>query len=76
VLGEIARLQPGVTEIHIQPAIDSPEVRTLGSVADGWIDDLAFAVDPALRDALRGAGATLIGYRSLRDAMRAVPASR
>jgi len=29
-----------------------------------------------LRDALRSADARLIGYRSLRDAMRAVPASR
>ena len=76
VLGEIAQLQPGVTEIHIQPAIDSPEVRALGAVSTGWIDDLALAHDPLLRNALRDAGATLIGYRSLRDAMRAVSASR
>ncbi len=34
-----ARLQPGVTEIHVQPAIDTPEVRALTDRGTGWIDD-------------------------------------
>jgi predicted glycoside hydrolase/deacetylase ChbG (UPF0249 family) len=63
-------LQPGVTEIHIQPAIDTPEVRALTPVAEQWIDDLALALDPALAAAIERAGATLIGYRQLRTTMR------
>ena len=30
-----ATLQPGVTEIHVQPAIDTPEVRALTDAAPG-----------------------------------------
>jgi predicted glycoside hydrolase/deacetylase ChbG (UPF0249 family) len=71
VLAAIDSLAPGVTEIHIQPAIDSPEVRELSPSADQWIDDLELALDPDLRDRLDAAGAVLIGYRELRTAMRA-----
>ena len=72
VLDALARLEPGVTELHIQPAIDTPEVRALTGNADAWIDDLEFATEgPDLRSALDTAGATLIGYRELRAAMRA-----
>lgn len=66
----LERLAPGVTEIHIQPSIDSPEVRALTDVADRWIDDLALAVDPGLPARLDQSGAVLIGYRELRAAMR------
>ena len=72
VLDSIRQLQPGVTEIHVQPAIDTPEVRALGDVASGWIDDLALVTtDDVLRTAIADSGAILIGYRELRDAMRA-----
>ena len=67
----LANLPAGVTEIHIQPAIDSPEVRGFSAAAEAWIDDLALALDPALPAQLDAAGATTIGYRELRDAMRA-----
>jgi len=71
VMRSIASLQPGVTEIHVQPVIDSPEVRAVGAVTQGWIDDLDLVTSHALRDALSRAGAVLIGYREIRDAMRA-----
>lgn len=72
VLDALANLQPGVTEIHIQPAIDTPEVRALGKDAEGWIDDYVFATENTeLKSALEQSGAVLIGYRTLRDAMRA-----
>ena len=72
VFAAIANLQPGVTEIHVQPAIDTPEVRALGGVADGWIDDLELVTaNQELRQAVSDSGAILIGYRELRDAMRA-----
>jgi len=69
----VRNLQPGVTEIHVQPAIDTDEVRTLaGDAADGWVDDLDLVVnDGELRRLLRESGAVLIGYRQLRDAQRA-----
>jgi hypothetical protein len=67
----IMSLQPGVTEVHVQPAIDTPEVRALTASADGWIDDhLLATADAELRALLDDCGATLIGYRALKDAMR------
>jgi len=72
VYDAIARLPPGVTEIHVQPAVDTPEVRALSTSAPGWIDDYELAVnDPHLRNLLEDCGAVLIGYRELRDVMRA-----
>ncbi|MBU3688469.1 MAG: hypothetical protein B7C54_12110 [Acidimicrobiales bacterium mtb01] len=73
VYAAISSLPAGVSEIHVQPAIDTAEVRALaGDVADGWIDDLDLVVnDSVLRNLLRESGAVLIGYRELRAAMRA-----
>jgi predicted glycoside hydrolase/deacetylase ChbG (UPF0249 family) len=71
VEGAVATLQPGVTEIHVQPAADTPEVRALTPAAQGWVDDLELILDPRLADAVTRAGALLVGYRDLRDAMRA-----
>jgi chitin disaccharide deacetylase len=72
VYDEIRTLQPGVTEIHVQPAIDTLEVRALTDAAPGWIDDFDLVTnDPKLEKLLADSGATLIGYRQLRDAMRA-----
>jgi len=71
VLSALASLEPGVTEIHVQPSIDTAEVRALGEVATGWIDDLSLATSDELRNAVTASGAVLIGYRELRDAMRA-----
>lgn len=68
----VETLQPGVTEIHVQPSIDTPEVRALSDAAAGWIDDLALVTaDDHLRRLIAESGAILIGYRELRDAMRA-----
>jgi hypothetical protein len=70
ILNSIASLEPGVTEIHIQPAVDTPEVRALTDFADGWIDDHRVTVDGTLSEAVRESGAVLIGYRDLRELMR------
>ena len=70
VLSALGALEPGVTEIHVQPSIDTAEVRALGDVATGWIDDLALTTSDELRNAVTASGAVLIGYRALRDAMR------
>ena len=72
VYDAISNLAPGVTEIHVQPTIDSPEVRAISESAQGWIDDLALVTtDQHLRDLLAASGAKVIGYRHLRDVMRA-----
>lgn len=72
VYDAIRVLAPGVTEIHVQPTIDTPEVRAISSQADGWIDDLKLVTtDHTLRELVASSGAVLVGYRTLRDAMRA-----
>lgn len=65
-------LAPGVTEIHVQPAIDTPEVRALTDDAEAWIDDHRLVVRDAdhVRALVDEAGAVLIGYRELRRVMR------
>ena len=72
VMRAFSDLRPGVTEIHVQPAIDTEEVRSLaGESANGWIDDLELMTnDRDLRELMERSGAVLIGYRALRDAMR------
>ena len=68
----IRDLQPGVTEIHVQPAVDTPEVRALSPAAAGWVDDLELVTeDPKLPALLAEVGAVLIGYSELRDVQRA-----
>ena len=72
VYADVRSLQPGVTEIHVQPAIDTLEVRALTEASAGWIDDYELiSNDPQLVELLAASGAVLIGYRQLRDAMRA-----
>jgi predicted glycoside hydrolase/deacetylase ChbG (UPF0249 family) len=65
-------LESGVTEVCIHPAVDTPELRSL---APGWaarVDDHDLATaDRSLASLAGRAGATLIGYRVLRDLQRA-----
>jgi chitin disaccharide deacetylase len=65
-------LRPGVTELYVHPAVDTPELRAL--TPDDWaarVDDHDLVVtDRTLRTMLDRAGAHLIGYRELRDLQR------
>ena len=71
VYRSVAELEAGVTEIHVQPAIDTPEVRALSRHAEGWVDDCELMTnDTRLVTLLEHSGAELIGYRQLRDALR------
>lgn len=56
------------------PANEHPECFHMADIdaASGWVDDLALVTGEAEFAALvRDSGAVLIGYRDLRDAMRA-----
>jgi predicted glycoside hydrolase/deacetylase ChbG (UPF0249 family) len=68
----VGNLAAGVTELHIQPAIDTAEVRAISPMAAGWIDDFALArAGGELDQLLERSGAIRIGYRALRDLQRA-----
>jgi predicted glycoside hydrolase/deacetylase ChbG (UPF0249 family) len=64
-------LRPGVTEIYVHPAVDTDELRSSHPDWSHRVEDHAFITsDPSLRTLLSRAGATLIGYRELRDLQR------
>lgn len=66
----LADLRPGVTEVHVQPAVSTPEVQAITDRWADWVDDLSFVTDGSLAALVEAAGATLIDYRTLRDAQR------
>lgn len=64
-------LPPGLTFFMIHPAKDTPELR---AISDDWrqrVADYETFMDPELRDHVRNSGVQVIGWRALRDAMRA-----
>jgi predicted glycoside hydrolase/deacetylase ChbG (UPF0249 family) len=68
----LGALRPGVTEMYVHPAVDTDELRASHPDWEQRVDDHAFiASDSALRAMIEAAGATLIGFRELRDAQRA-----
>ena len=68
----LQHLPAGVSELHVQPAIDTPEVHALTPLANDWIDDHSFVTARSpLPQLIEESGAVLIGYRALRDAQRA-----
>jgi hypothetical protein len=61
-------LRPGVTEVLLHPAVDTPELRAATPDWASRVDDHDLATrDRALRAMLDRAGVALIGYRELRD---------
>lgn len=72
LLDVIPRIGPGVTEAHLHPAVASPELEAMAADWSGRVDDHRLLVhDPELRELIDDAGVTLIGYRPLRELMRA-----
>lgn len=64
-------LLPGVTEVPLHPAVDTPELRDLTPDWRARVDDHRLLLDhDTLRAALDDVGAVRIGYRALRDLMR------
>lgn len=68
-LGEIC--EPGVTELRVHPAADTPELRALAPDWQGRVAEAGFLARGAeLRSHLAASGVELIGYRRLRSLLR------
>ena len=67
----LADLEPGLTEVTLHPAVDTPELR---SIADDWqsrvADHILLVDDRGLGRLIEDAGVIPIGYRPLRAAMQ------
>jgi predicted glycoside hydrolase/deacetylase ChbG (UPF0249 family) len=64
-------LQPGVTEVCLHPAVETDELRSSDPEWERRVDDYQLlCTDPSLAERFEQAGATLIGYRELRDLQR------
>ena len=67
----LGKLRPGVTEVFLHPAVDSPELRAVAVDWEGRVDDHRLVCEENLiAKAAEEAGVTLIGYRSLRELAR------
>lgn len=67
----LSDLEPGVTEVTLRPAIDTPELRAITTDWQNRVSDHTLLVDDGgMPEIIAQAGVTLIGFRSLRDAMR------
>ncbi len=68
----VGGLRPGVTELVLHPAHDTPELRAFATDWSGRVHDHERATgDGALRAALESQGVELIGYEPLRTLQRA-----
>ncbi len=67
----LGSMRPGVTEILAHPAVDSDELRASSPDWDRRVDDHAvLAQDPSMAELAERSGATLIGFRELRELQR------
>jgi predicted glycoside hydrolase/deacetylase ChbG (UPF0249 family) len=67
----LADLRTGVTEVYVHPAVDTPELRAFAPDWAARVDDHDLITGHStLRALAERAGATLIGYRELRDLQR------
>jgi chitin disaccharide deacetylase len=67
----ITDLPPGVTELHVHPALDTPEQRAFDSAWTDRVDDHHLVCfDTNLAEQLARSGTERIGYRALRGLQR------
>jgi len=64
-------LEPGLTEVTLRPAVDTPELRAItGDWGERVANHIVLVDDRGLGQAIAEAGVVPIGFRPLRDAMR------
>jgi predicted glycoside hydrolase/deacetylase ChbG (UPF0249 family) len=67
----LGSLRPGVTELYVHPAIDTPELRAATDDWEARVDDHRLVTsDRELARAMADAGVVRIGYRLLRELQR------
>ena len=67
----IGDLRPGVTEVYLHPAIETPELRAFAADWEHRVDDHRLATaDAGIRDAVGRHGIHLVGYEPLRELQR------
>jgi len=64
-------LPPGLSYFILHPAMDTPELRAIAPDWPNRVADYEAFTSPELRDYVKGSGIHVIGYRALRDLMRA-----
>lgn len=68
----LPKLHSGVTEAYLHPALDSPELRAAAPDWERRVDDHRLLMNDAeLKRVLDAQGVQLVGFRALREAMRA-----
>jgi predicted glycoside hydrolase/deacetylase ChbG (UPF0249 family) len=68
----VSDLRPGVTEVYVHPALDTPELRAFAPDWAGRVDDHQLVTtDSELAITLQRAGVHRIGFRRLRELQRA-----
>lgn len=71
LLDHLSDLPPGVTEIRLRPAMDSPELRAMVADSEHRVHDYhLLRRGSLLADVIEGQGLSCIGYRQLRQLMR------
>ena len=66
----VNNLKPGVTEISIEPSIDTSEIRAIDGRWSNRVEHLRLACTENLSNALTEAKGVLISWRNVRDALR------
>jgi len=67
----LANLQPGLTVLLLHPAQDTPELRALAPDWPSRVANYAACMSHELRDYVQQSGVQVIGYRPLRELLRA-----
>lgn len=75
MLATIGSLQPGVTELHLHPALDTPELRAATTDWPRRVAERACLLDPEVAALLSSGAVARTSYRRLRAAMRETAAT-
>jgi predicted glycoside hydrolase/deacetylase ChbG (UPF0249 family) len=67
----LANCPPGLTHFIIHPSSDTPELRAIAPDWRSRVADRALFLDEAWRAAIAESGVRVVGYRALREALRA-----
>ena len=64
--------RPGLSDVYVHPAQDTPEVHAACADADQRVDDLNALLDGSLAERMADAGIVCVDYRAVRAAQRAL----